>query len=183
MDENLLRISCFVAIVWNSENNDKFVAIVKFINTLVVKIYLKELQLNYFADWKLLIAQLKYCQKEGNVFYHTLIKTNTKIKTKTKYLKDPTYGTFLKVQGYQIWHWHACLVVSCICLVMPGECLGASGCVCIMRGHIWWWLMESCAYLMIFGVYIVMSSTVLCMFGSLWGMFDGLWQCLEWTTA
>ena len=75
MDENLLRISCFVAIVWNSENNDKFVAIVKFINTLVVKIYLKELQLNYFADWKLLIAQLKYCQKEGNVFYHTLIKT------------------------------------------------------------------------------------------------------------
>ena len=48
-----------------------------------------------------------------------------------------------KVKGFQIWHSHARLVVSGVCLVVSGACSGASGCVCIMGGHVWWCMMVS----------------------------------------
>ena len=37
---------------------------------------------------------MKYCRKEDDVFYHTVMT-----KTKTKCIKDPTYAIFLKSRG------------------------------------------------------------------------------------
>ena len=40
---------------------------------------------------------MKYCRKEDDVFYHTVMtKTKTNTKTKTKCIEDPTYAIFLK---------------------------------------------------------------------------------------
>ena len=40
---------------------------------------------------------MKYCQKEDDVFYHTVMtKTKTNTKTTTKCIEDPTYAIFLK---------------------------------------------------------------------------------------
>ena len=43
---------------------------------------------------------MKYCQKEDDVFYHTVM-TKTKTKTKTKCIEDPTYAIFLKSREFK----------------------------------------------------------------------------------
>ena len=43
---------------------------------------------------------MKYCRKEDDVFYHTVM-TKTKTKTKTKCIEDPTYAIFLKSREFK----------------------------------------------------------------------------------
>ena len=42
---------------------------------------------------------MKYCQKEDDVFYHTVM-TNT--KTKTKCIEDPIYAIFSKSREFKV---------------------------------------------------------------------------------
>ena len=41
---------------------------------------------------------MKYCRKEDDVFYHTVM---TKTKTNTKCLKDPSHAIFLKSREFK----------------------------------------------------------------------------------
>ena len=47
---------------------------------------------------------MKYCRKEDDVFYHTVMtktKTKTKTKAKTKCIEDPTYAIFSKSSEFK----------------------------------------------------------------------------------
>ena len=47
---------------------------------------------------------MKYCHKEDDAFYHTVItniNTKTNTKTKTKCIEDPTYAIFSKSSEFK----------------------------------------------------------------------------------
>ena len=43
---------------------------------------------------------MKYCCNEDDVFYH-IVMTNTKTKTNTKCIEDPTYAIFSKSRQFK----------------------------------------------------------------------------------